>query len=51
VWVLDASLIFSGSAVSWSVEQAHPRVALLPKSYLEVEEEAAKIFHDFTSVE
>jgi deoxycytidylate deaminase len=38
-----------GSAVSWSIEEAHLRVALLPKSYLEVEEAAAKMFDLSTS--
>lgn len=39
----------NGSTVSWSVKDAHPRVALLPNSYREVEEAATKIFDASTS--
>ena len=34
-----------GIAVSWAREEAHPRVALLPKSYLEIEEAAIEVFN------
>lgn len=38
-----------GSVVEWNKDNAKARVTLLPKSYIEVEERAAKIFDDMVS--